>query len=88
MGSLACGIAREITLFDHVSLVLDPEDKRCVVTLADEPTQFPVVNYISELLRSGQMKIGSLAYLEWSRRGEKDHVDVIAEKTRMQRAVV
>jgi hypothetical protein len=71
-GSLAHGIAREIISLDHVSLVLDPVDKRCVITLDDVPLQFPVVDYISQLLRSGRMKVLSFKRLEWSKRRESN----------------
>ena len=67
-GKVAYGIAREVKALDHVSLVVNPDDKRCVIQLDDQPAQFQLVDYIRELISSGQLQITSFAGLKWSRR--------------------
>ena len=52
MGEMVRAIAQEITEFDHMSLVTDPEDKRCVVLYEDTAPQFRRVAYIADLIRS------------------------------------
>jgi hypothetical protein len=67
-GHMAIGIARDMVSLDHVSLVLSPEDKRCVIQLENTPHKFPVLGYIREQWRQGTLRIGYLRRLEWSRR--------------------
>lgn len=75
-GHMVYGIARQVTNLDHVSLVLYPEDKRCVITLEDVPDQFPVVNYMAQLVESGRMQICTFDRLAWSKRQvpNRDHI--------------
>lgn len=67
-GQLAYGIARNITNLDHVSLVLNPDDKRCVVQLENTPEQFPILAYIRQQWLAGNFRVGWLTRLEWSKR--------------------
>ena len=54
-GILAIGIAREITNLDHVSAVMHPKDKRCVVKFENDARQFHLVRYLSGLLIDGRL---------------------------------
>lgn len=67
-GKMAVAIARNITNLDHVSLVDDPEDKRCVITHEDGSPAFDVVRYIAGLLKSRQMSISQFGTLAFSKR--------------------
>lgn len=52
-GQIAFGIAKDIVAFDHVALVENPENKRCVLTIDNSSEQFNLFRYFSELLRTG-----------------------------------
>lgn len=67
-GRMAVAIARNITNLDHVSLVEDPEDKRCVITYEDGSSVFDVVRYIANLLKSRQMSVSQFGTLAFSKR--------------------
>jgi len=67
-GTMACAIARSITEVDHVALVTDPEDKRCVISLDDSSPQFYLVRYIADLIASRELRISDFARLEWTKR--------------------
>lgn len=67
-GKLAYGIARNVTSLDHVSLVLNPDDKRCVMQVVDTPLQFPILTYIRDQWIGGTFRLGWLSRLEWSKR--------------------
>lgn len=67
-GKMAVAIARNITDLDHVSLVEDPEDKRCVITYEDGSPAFDVVRYIARLLKARQMTVSQFGTLEFSKR--------------------
>lgn len=54
-GNIAYGIAKKITKLDHVSMVLHPEDKRCVAEFKDNAVQFNIVRNLSEFVASRQM---------------------------------
>src|SRR3569623_158736 len=67
-GTVAYGIARGIREIDHISMVSNPRDKRCVVRYDDSGEQFNVVRHLSELLRAGRFPIGDFARLRFSKR--------------------
>ena len=55
MGKMACGIARDIKEIDHISLVSNPEDKRCVLTLQDDSTTFNILRYLLALIQKNEI---------------------------------
>jgi hypothetical protein len=65
---MAIGIARNIVALDHVSLVFNPVDKRCVVQLDNSAQQFRVLAYIRRQWHEGALRAGHLRRLEWSKR--------------------
>lgn len=67
-GKMAVAVARNITDLDHVSLVEDPEDKRCVMTYEDGSPAFDVVRCIARLLKARQMHISQFGTLAFSKR--------------------
>ena len=67
-GRMAQAIARNFVALDHVSMVIQPKDKRCVVSYDNDGPQFSVVRMIAELVTSGRMRIGRFERLEFSKR--------------------
>jgi hypothetical protein len=65
---MACGIARGIKQLDHLALVANPEDKRCVVQFEDSAPQFKLIRYISEMIVLGKFRISDLSELQFSKR--------------------
>lgn len=50
-GEIAIGIAKGTTDIDHISVVENPKNKRCVVEYSDESHQFKGLQYLNEQLR-------------------------------------
>lgn len=71
-GKMAHGIAKNVGSVDHVAMVKHPEDKRCVVKYDDDGPQFNVVRYVSDLLKSKQMRPLSFHHLEFSKKMDKN----------------
>lgn len=67
-GRLAYGIARDIVQLNSVSLVLNPEDKRCVMLVENTSAQFKLVRFLSELISSGNCRPLEFGHLETSPR--------------------
>jgi hypothetical protein len=67
-GVVAHGIARSVREIDHISMVSNPRDKRCVVRYDDAGEQFNVVRYLSELLAAKQFRIADFGMLRFSKR--------------------
>lgn len=66
-GEMATAIASNISQLDHVSLVLNPEDKRCTVQYDDNGEQFHVVRYLSGLLNDEVFPISHFKELQFSK---------------------
>lgn len=66
-GKLACGIANKIKQVDHVSIVTNPEDKRCVIEYDDASSQFDLVRYLSESLNSRKLSPLNFHQLEFKK---------------------
>ena len=49
-GEMAYGIAKGISSIDHVAMVKNPQDKRCVVAYEDNSAAFKGLQYINNLL--------------------------------------
>ena len=52
-----CGINRDFTRLDHVSMVTNPDDKRCVVEIPETSEQFKLLRHIWELVRDQKLRI-------------------------------
>lgn len=65
-GTLAVGIAQNIVSLDHVSMVENPEDKRCVVSYDDESEHFRLVRYLSNTLQTKKVRISDFRHVELS----------------------
>ncbi|HEY0686624.1 MAG TPA: SEC-C domain-containing protein [Steroidobacter sp.] len=67
-GVLAQAIAREDQEVDHIAMVPNPRDKRCVVQYDDDGEQFKIVRYLAELLRAARFRISDFGTLRFSKR--------------------
>lgn len=65
-GEIAVAIAKNIRELDHVSMVKNPADKRCIVQYDDEGEQFKMVRYISKLLREKMLRPFDFGKLRFS----------------------
>lgn len=54
-GEMAFGIAKEITDINHISMVENPMDKRCVVQYPDDSHQFKGLQFLNKQLISNQL---------------------------------
>lgn len=59
-GEMACGIIKEIERLDHVSVVEQPEDKRCVVEYDDAGEQFRIVRFLAEQISSKHLSLSAI----------------------------
>lgn len=71
-GKMAHAIARDITNLDHVSIVTNPEDKRCVVEYPDTGKQFRLVRYLSGLITSRKLRISDFDSLKFTKRQQRN----------------
>lgn len=71
-GQMAYAIAQNITELNHVSMVMHPEDKRCVVKYDDNGDQFKGVRFLSDLIRSHDMQLLHFGKLELSKKITKN----------------
>jgi len=67
-GTLAQGIPNNVTGMDHVSIVENPKDKRCVVEYEDNSEHFSLLQYLSNALRAEKFRISSFRDVEISKR--------------------
>jgi hypothetical protein len=67
-GEMACGIIRAFTRLDHVSMVTNPDDKRCVVEIPDASEQFKLLRYLSALVREQKLRISEFERIRFSKR--------------------
>ena len=54
-GEIAFGIAKDITDINHISIVENPMDKRCVVEYPDHGHQFKGLQFLNKQLISNQL---------------------------------
>jgi hypothetical protein len=54
-GVVAIGIAKEVTNINHISMVDNPMDKRCVAKYEDNSCQFKVLQYLNQQLVSNKI---------------------------------
>lgn len=67
-GRMAVGIARNIVNLDHVAMVDQPEDRRCVVSYDDSGEQFKLVRFLSYLLQQRKYAVSDFGLLQFSKR--------------------
>jgi hypothetical protein len=65
-GEMAAAVAHNITRVDHVSLVLEPEDKRCVVQYDDASDHFKLLRALADLINRGECQPREFSRLERS----------------------
>ncbi len=63
-GRMAYGIVKDCVSFDHVSLVTNPEDKRCVITIPDESGKFGIVRYLGRAISERKMLVSEFDRVE------------------------
>lgn len=63
-GKMAVGKVTNILRLDHVSMVLNPRDKRCVVSYSDDGEQFKAVRFIADTIRNGKVKISNFENID------------------------
>ena len=71
-GKMAYGICRNITELNHISLVSNPADKRCVVAYDDNGEQFKLVRYLAELISDEKLVISDFGELRFSKKKIKN----------------
>ena len=64
-GEMAYGIARNITGLDHLALVTDPDDKRCVIQYDDASEHFKLIRLLADLLKSQQWRPTDFSHLQY-----------------------
>lgn len=67
-GKMAQAVAKGMVELDHVSLVEQPQDKRCVVSYENTAPQFSIVRMIGQLVTSGRMQVSRFERLAFSKR--------------------
>lgn len=67
-GQMAVAIARNIVQLDHLAMVEQPVDKRCVISYNNDAQQFNVVRYLANLLSTRSLNVLSFAGAVWGKR--------------------
>lgn len=67
-GVLARGIVKELVEMDHISLVRQPLDKRCVIQIDDGAPGFDILRKLAELLTHGVMRPSQFEGLRFTTR--------------------
>lgn len=67
-GKMAQAMAKNVVRLDHVAMVEQPQDKRCVVSYENSAPHFSVVRMIGQLIVSGTMQISRFERLAFSKR--------------------
>lgn len=67
-GKLAQRITRDVVQLDHIAIVSNPADKKCVVRYEDSGTQFKLVRYLRDLIFDSRLCIVSFGELEFSKK--------------------
>lgn len=67
-GRMAVGVAHNIVEFDHLAMVDQPEDRRCVVSYDDGGEQFKLVRLLSRLLQERKYVVSHFGLLRFSKR--------------------
>jgi hypothetical protein len=67
-GVMAYGIARNIVGLDHVALVNDPDDKRCVIQYDEAGEHFKLVRLLARLIASRTWRPSDFSHLQYSQK--------------------
>lgn len=68
-GEMAQAVAQDVIGLSHVSLLKNPDDKRCVISYGDETAPpFNIIRYVSDLVASGTARISDFRGLVFSKR--------------------
>ena len=67
-GVMAYAVARNIVRADHMALVTEPEDKRCVVQYDDQSDHFKLVRLLADLIASKKWRLSDFSHLEHSKK--------------------
>jgi len=67
-GQMAVAIARNIVQLDHLAMVAQPVDKRCVISYGNDAPQFGVVRYLANLLSTRALNVLNFAGAVWGKR--------------------
>jgi hypothetical protein len=67
-GQVAIAIARNIVQLDHVAMVEQPVDKRCVISYKNDAPQFSVVRYLANLLSNRSLTVLRFSGAVWAKR--------------------
>ncbi len=66
-GNLSYGIVKKVSGLDHVAMVDNPKDKRCVVSFEDSAEQFSLVRYLSDLINEKKLMPLNFSHLEFKK---------------------
>lgn len=66
-GNLAYGIVKKVAGLDHVAMVDNPKDKRCVVSFEDTAEQFHLIRYLSGLIVNLKLKPLNFSHLDFKK---------------------
>ena len=67
-GQMAIEIARNIVQLDHLAMVAQPVDKRCVISYNNDAPQFSVMRYLANLLSTRALYVLCFADAVWGKR--------------------
>jgi hypothetical protein len=67
-GQRAYGIARKIIDMDHIALVENPDDKRCVVSMPNDAPGFSGVKYLGNALNQRHLKVSNFGGVAWGKK--------------------
>ncbi|MFJ2458432.1 SEC-C metal-binding domain-containing protein [Pseudomonas neuropathica] len=68
LGRIAYATARNIVQLDHIAIVDQPADKRCVISFSNEDNCFSAVRYLGELISSKKLLISCFGGVAWGKR--------------------
>ncbi|WP_457325776.1 YecA family protein [Roseateles sp. P5_E11] len=67
-GQRAVAIAKNIKHLDHIALVKNPVDKRCVISYDDKAPAFDGVRALADFISNGKFQISQFVGVRWSKR--------------------
>ncbi|WP_322015283.1 YecA family protein [Paraburkholderia sp. J12] len=67
-GQMAYGIAKNILEIDHVALVENPVDKRCVVSIQDNAPGFSGVQYLRDAFNQKHLSVSNFGGVAWGKK--------------------
>lgn len=67
-GRMAHAVAKNMVELDHVAMVEQPQDKRCVISYENTAPQFSIVRAIRQLVVTGRMQVSRFEHIAFSKR--------------------